>query len=234
MPVQLEYIRTVPVISPFDSPLKGLEFLRWAQPNLRDPKSTPDAVSVLQARDEVLDRFGPLFRDRVASITEEDISDFLDVGKNHHWTGLHRQKSLLLSEMRAVRKAISRLTKRGEVFDDVAKRFDEANQDVKGFTEAIITPILYVAHPEHYGVWNAKSEFALRILNLWVEPSKGDSKGYTYEKVNGAILQARLFLNRGMAEGEDKIDLWTIEYYWHSLKVMHDDGRFQGLVKEFE
>ena len=186
----------------------------------------------MRSRDEVLASFGPMFRERAERISEEDVARFLDFEHNCHWTGLHRQKSAILSNMPAVRKAVIRLMRRHGDDGDLEERFNFACETVRGFGEGIITPILFVAYPQHYGVWNSKSEFALKMLGLWIVQDRGESKGRSYCKVNATLLQARNFLNRHLCAGEHPIDLWSIDYCWHAIKVMHDDGRLQPLIQE--
>lgn len=212
----------------FKSPWEGLNFLRLARRELMTADS--DSLKIMQSRDTVLAKFGPLFRERAGHLSENDIEDFLDFEKNCHWTGLHRQKTNILQDLPAVRKAIAKLVNRREFEHDLEARFNFADRSVKGFGEGIISPILFVAHPEHYGVWNSKSEFALKLLGLWITSDKGDSKGRSYEKVNAALIQSRNYLNSILYCGEHPVDLWSIDYYWHAIKVMHDDGRLRNLI----
>lgn len=191
-----------------------------------------DALFIMRGRDTVLETFGPLFREGADRLTEEDMARFLDFEENCHWTGLHRQKPSILSNVTAVRHAIARLTQRKDYDDDLEERFDFACKSVKGFGEGIVSPILFVSFPEHYGVWNSKAEFALKQLGLWIVQDKGDSKGRSYSKVNATLIQARNYLNRRLGSGEHPVDLWTIDYCWHAIKVMHDDGRLNELIAD--
>jgi hypothetical protein len=214
-----------------NSPIEGLQFLEWAQPRLLE--ADRDAERILHGRDEVLARFGPIFRDDAEEITEEQFGDFLDFEQNKHWTGLHRQKRSILSDISAVRRAVKRLVQRKEFDDDLEERFNFANKAVKGFGEAVITPVLFVAYPDDYAVWNSKSDFALKTLCLEAPVDKGDTKGRVYVKINGTIRQALNFLNRQVSPHSEPVDLWTIDYYWHAIKVMNDDGRLADLIAEF-
>ena len=104
---------------------------------------------------------------------------------------------------------------------------------VRGFGQGIITPILFVAFPHDYGVWNGKSESGLNKLGLGIVADRGESPGRKYVKINNALLQARNHLNKMLKPGDHPIDLRTIDYFWHAIKVMGDDGRLDGLVADY-
>jgi hypothetical protein len=57
--------------------------------NVDKALSLPDIRHIVAKRDEVLARFGPIFRDP-QSLTKQDYLDFLSFKHNHHWTGLER------------------------------------------------------------------------------------------------------------------------------------------------
>lgn len=215
----------------FNDVQDSLEFLKFARPLLL--KVDAEAEKVLEGRDQVLDRFGPLFRDHADQLTESDVSDFLDFEKNCHWTGLHRQKPNILHDLDAVRHAVANLVKRKELNDDVAARFDAAEKSVKGFGAGIISPILYVAFPDYYGVWNSKSEFGLKLLNLWPMASRGESHGTVYGHVNNSLFHVRRMLNSDVLPGEPMVDLWTVDYYWHALKLLAQRDQLDAVVSEY-
>ncbi len=175
------------------------------------------------ARDSVLSKFGPLFRERSSVLTAKDISDFLDFNQNHHWTGLYRQKGNITSDMPAVRRAVSGLIS-AVPSGDIARGFDSALSQVKGFGEGILSAILFVSFPEKYAVWNSKTEHALRILELFPPTQRGDTKGDIYAGVSNAVWQAAKYVDQNASNLDDKVDLWTIDYIWHVIKTMHDKG----------
>ncbi|HDP97806.1 MAG TPA: DUF1016 family protein [bacterium] len=57
--------------------------------------------------------------------------------------------------------------------------------------KAVVTPILLVAYPDKYGVWNQKSETALRQLNLFPEFRRGESFSDKYLKVNHVLNELK-------------------------------------------
>ncbi len=215
----------------FDNPGEALEFLTWAKPELL--KADADAEKVLVGRNEVFSHFGPLFVEGGDALTPEEFKEFLSFEKNCNWTGLSRQQRTLLGNFEAVKKAMRILMLKPEYNDNIADRMDQAEKSAKGFGSGIITPILFVAYPDYYGVWNSRADFALNRLGLGIVEDKGDSMGRKYEKVNGAMLHAKHSLNKNLKSGDLAVDLWTIDYIWHAVKVMSDDGRLDEMVTRF-
>lgn len=215
----------------FDNPGEALEFLTWAKPELL--KADADAEKVLAGRSEIFSHFGPLFVEGGDALTPEEFKDFLAFEKTCSWTGLSRQQRALLGNFESVKKAIRVLMLKPEYNDNIADRMDQAEKSAKGFGTGIITPILFVAYPDYYGVWNSRAEIALSRLGLGIVEDKGDSMGRKYEKVNGAMLHAKHSLNKNLKSGDLAVDLWTIDYIWHAVKVMSDDGRLDEMVTRF-
>lgn len=203
----------------------------WAKKELL--QADEDASVVMKGRDEVLAKFGPVFRHAGDELNEDVVKRFLSFTENCHWTGLYRQQTAILSNFERAKEAIKLLVQRREFDDDIVERFDKADQMVRGFGQGIISPILFVAFPNNYGVWNSKSEFGLNRLGLGIVSDRGDTPGRKYLKVNNALLQARAYLNKQVQPGDHPVDLWTIDYFWHAIKVMSDDGRLTNLVARF-
>lgn len=209
---------------------EALDFLKFARPILLT--SGGDFEKVLRGRDDVISQFGSLFRDRPHTITTEQMGDFLQFERNCHWTGLHRQAPNILSDIGAVRRAVSVLVGQPDRNLPLKTRFDMANKMVKGFGPGIMSPILFVAYPSDYGVWNSKSEAGLKQLGLWFQPHKA-SPGELYEAVRARLFHVRRVLNEQMEPGIPKLDFWTIDYYWHALWVLDEEGKLESLVREF-
>jgi len=203
----------------------------WAKADLLS--ADKDSAKVMKGRDEVLAKFGPIFREAESSLTESVIKEFLSFEENCHWTGLYRQQTAILSNFERAKSAIQILVRKPEFNDNIAERFDIADQSVRGFGQGIISPILFVAFPNDYGVWNSKSEAGLNKLGLGIVSDKGDTPGRKYEKVNGALWHVRRSLNLQLTPGDHPIDFWTLDYFWHAIKVMGDDGRLDDLVAKF-
>lgn len=206
--------------SRFLSPEHGLDFLFEVRLEMG---KEPDALFISQGKEQVLREFGPMFR-APETITYERFRKFLQFNTNRHWTGLNRQLPNLTKDMKVLREAISILVDESR---SVSNRFDKAVSMVHGMKEGIATPILFVAYPEKYGVWNAKSEFGLRTLNLW--PSgPASSDGDRYESINQSLLHVRDEFNKRL--GSARLDLWTIDAYWHILKIWFDQGELDKMI----
>jgi hypothetical protein len=71
--------------------------------------------------------------------------------------------------------------------------------------KAILTPILLIAHPDKYSVWNGVSEGAMRKLGVWLEHDDGLSVGERYRQMNAINLEISSQLD---------VDLWTLDALW--------------------
>ena len=92
----------------------------------------------------------------------------------------------------------------------LAERFDEAIAGVKGLDRAVATPILLVAYPGKYRVWNTVSTDALTELGVYPTLPKGAGAGREYEAVNAVLLEL------SSAVG---VSPWTLDYLlWKLVK----------------
>lgn len=154
---------------------------------------------VIEARDIVLERFGPVFSSQHApEIEDGEVKAFLRFENNQHWTGLMRQSNRICADMTALRRILVTLLDEGK---PVADRLNTA-VSILGMGKAISTAMLLVAYPDRYGVWNNTSESALRALSVWPVFDRGASFGQRYEIVNA--LLTRLTHELGC-------DLWTLD-----------------------
>ena len=139
---------------------------------------------ILQARDSVVDRYGPLFQPgAIENIDEEVLRSFLLIENNKHWSGLSRQNNRICADMAVTRAAL------GELVDE-SRPIDERTQavtEIKGFGKGIITAILTVAYPDKFGVWNNTSEGGLIDLDLLPEWPRGASFGERYAAINEVL-----------------------------------------------
>ncbi|MBC7099873.1 hypothetical protein H5T52_12350, partial [Candidatus Bipolaricaulota bacterium] len=158
------------------------------------------ADPILAAKEEVLGKYGPLFRpERVQKITAEEFVSFLQPENNRHWSGLQRQASAITADMEALRHGLALLVDESQ---PLAPRFTRALQSVRGLGPAIASAILLVAYPDRYGVWNRISESALKKLGIWPSVPRGATKGEIYQRINELLL--RLHDDLG-------VDLWTLD-----------------------
>ncbi len=180
-------------------------------------KRRADFQESLQARDEVLARYQPVFDpSHLADLTEEDFRSFLYIENNRHWTSLYRQVRALTADMDALRQALAILLDEER---PLASRFDEALGRVKGLGKALATAILLVVYPDRYGVWNSTSESGMKILNIW--PDRGMKVGQRYEVLNDLFLRLSNTL---------EIDLWTLDWLWWEIVQAEEAGKGGGGV----
>lgn len=171
---------------------------------------------IVTARDDVINRFQPVFAD-VSQLTQAEFRAFLKFENNQHWTGLHRPTKHSADDMERVRNALAYL------FDEsipIQSRLDQLTSksdiSVPGVNMAILTALLLVRYPDKYGVWNGKSKSALVALKVWPEFRRGTTDGQKYAKLNA-------FYNR-LAE-EMPIDLWSLDGLWHVINELAKNGR---------
>lgn len=184
--------------------------------DLKKALSLPDIHHSIAKRDEVMNRFGPLFRNP-SSLTAEDYHDFLSIKHNHHWSGLERLGRPAANDMDNLRAAVSILVDEAEPLSD---RFDMAMSMVHGVGAATLSPMLLLAYPDRYGVWNGTSEPEMRDRGIWPTFPHGSSSGKKYEIINSVLMD--------LAE-ELGIDLWTLDALWWISKL---EGQNNGEIKD--
>ena len=169
--------------------------------DIRKALSLPDIHNSVAKREGVLGRFGPLFRDPT-SLTKQDYLEFLSFKHNHHWTGLERLGRPAADNMDNLRDAITRLVDESL---PLPERFDDAIAQIDGVSWATLTPLLLIAYPNQYGIWNGTSEPEMRERGLWPTFSRGATAGEKYESINAVLVN--------LARDHD-VDLWTLDSLW--------------------
>lgn len=168
-------------------------------------------IENVEPKDIVLARFQPIFTpEHVTVISEDEFRSFLLLENNRHWSGLHRHGPRLCADINRLRDGLRVL------LDDtlsLAERLDRAIEMVPGMGKNLVTAILLVTQPDHYGVWNNRSEAAMKRLNIWPEFERGESFGNRYVKVNQILLKLR---------DELQTDLWTVDTLWYYLDLIED------------
>ncbi len=166
-------------------------------------KSYPEIEQIVEVRDEVLERFQPVFsKSHLPNLMEEEFRAFLRFSNNRHWTGLERLGPRICGEMDRLRAALDVLHDNDRSIKD---RVDEAVGNVPGMGKAIVTAILQIAYPREYGVWNRVSEEGLKALDIWPNFERAESIGGRYEKINPILLALANDL---------QTDLWTLDALW--------------------
>lgn len=187
-----------------DSYQQALSQLR---PLLAKRSARPDFAERHAERTEVYDRFqSRLKTSRLAELSAGEFRSFLVIKNNKHWDGIHRQAGKLVSDMPRLREALRVLL---DETRPIAERLGPALDLVPGLGMAVATPLLHVAYPDRYGVWNKKARDGVAGLGLWPDVSKDDWVG-SYPSGNEILL--RLAEDLG-------IDLWTLDWLWEEISL---------------
>ena len=163
---------------------------------------------IVHAKDRVLSKFKPIFSEP-ANITADAFRQFLDFDENQHWTGLHRPTKYVCDDMPRLRTALTYLLDESLPIED---RLDAVTGDgqlsISGLSTGILTPILLCRYPDSYGVWNGKSESAMKACKLWPSFKRGSTTGQKYARLNDIFLGLK---------AKTALDLWTLDGLWHVL-----------------
>lgn len=183
----------------------------------------PDAQTrqMIDDRHHVLREYGRLFQpSNLERLGAEDFKGFLLYDNNRHWTGISRQQGTLVSDMDRLRMVL------GVLLDEsrpLMSRLDwieprNGKKPQPGLGRAVMTPILQVAYPDKYGVWNSISEGAMTRLGLWPKFPPGSTLGGQYLLVNGSLTSIR---------GDLDTDLWTLDSLWWKVERDHEPLKHQ-------
>jgi hypothetical protein len=170
---------------------------------------------VIDARDEVLPRYQPVFTpDHIASLTAIEFNGFLQFDNNLHWTNLTRKTSHVCDDLPKLKEALSLLLDEGQ---PLAGRIDRLllktkSKFIKGFGKALATAILHIAHSDKYGVWNGTSEKGMKVIGVWPTFQHGCTMGECYQQINDVLNRLKAVLG---------IDLWTLDALWWRAKSLN-------------
>ncbi len=158
-----------------------------------------------ESEKEILDRYGSVFKfENLENLTEEKFKSFLLIKNNLHWEGIHRQGNIITKDMPKLVNALKiLLDEKIPIKDRLDKLFPQRDENlIKGLGKAVVTPILLVAEPSKYGVWNSKSEEALKMLDLFPDFKRGQSFAEKYLALNTILLDLA---------NEHNISLWQLD-----------------------
>ncbi|RUS63291.1 hypothetical protein EGN72_05385 [Pseudorhodobacter sp. E13] len=176
----------------------------------------PDIHNIVERRDKVIARFGPLFR-APENLKQQDYLDFLSFHHNNHWTGLERLGRPAANDMNKLREAIAVLVDETE---PLPRRFDTALSMLRGVGVGTLSPMLLLAYPDRYGIWNGTSEAELRGRGYWPTFPRGATEGEKYKIINSVLLELSKYL---------KVDLWTLDALWWQSKL---ERQSNGQIKD--
>lgn len=159
-----------------------------------------DPPASIQEKAAVLEEYQPRFQpDAIQTLSEAEFQEFLLFENNRHWTGLHRKRSMMTADMERLRTGLQTLL---DDQRDLADRVQETKETVDGMGKATISAVLVTAYPEAYGVWNNRSEEALKQLDVWPDFEYGMAFGERYRRVNDVLLDL---------SNELDLDLWDLD-----------------------
>jgi len=169
---------------------------------------------------EVITKYGNIFNPKnLNDLTKEEFKSFLLFKNNKHWENIHRQGNIITKDMDRLRKALKILLDENK---DIRERLDflfppKSPNYIKGLGRAIVTPILMVAYPKKYGVWNSKSERGLSEMGLFPKLKTTDSFSYKYIKINKILNE--------LAE-KHGLTLWQLDRIigWVAIGVSPSDN----------
>jgi len=142
---------------------------------------------------------------------------FLLFRNNHHWDSLHRVGKFMTADMNLLREALTILIDESEPIRERLnrlrpERYWGEHSMVSHLGMPVLTAILQVTQPDHYGVWNNTSDAGMKKIKLWKRKWDGQPAGDSFEEMNGIYL----FLAKTL-----DIDLWTLDSLWWVMKKVN-------------
>ena len=175
-----------------DSTVKRLEVVN------KDMRDEPPGA--IKHKDSVLSEYKDKLRSgEIEDITEQEFKNFLHIENNHHWSGLHRMQSEMTKNMEKLRQGLGILVNQNK---NLGSRVQTTKEMIDGMGKATMSAILVTAYPEDYGVWNNRSEEALKRLDSWPDFEYGSNFGNRYERVNEILVEL---------SNELGVDLWDLD-----------------------
>lgn len=189
---------------------------------LREALATADdddmVRGIMEARDQVLARYSPMFQPgEIATIGEDALRSFFYFENNRHWTSLYRQVNRICADMDRARRSLALLVDETQPLET---RLPKVIDSIKGMGPGIATAFLHVAYPDRYGVWNKTSEAGMVTLDLMPALPRGASSGLKYTRMNEVFLETARQL---------QIDLWTLDALWWRMRS-EDEDEFQPIL----
>jgi len=176
----------------------------------------------LESEKKVVGKYGQMFNPaNLHQLTKEDFKSFLLIKNNLHWEGIHRQGNLITSDMNTLKKYLRYLLNEEILLKErLSTDFvDKGGHWVKGIGRAVMSAILLVTYPQKYGVWNSRSESALKTLKLFPKFLPKDSFANKYLKVNEVILDLAQKYN---------ITLWQLDGIFGEISGSSPFGLIQS------
>jgi hypothetical protein len=166
-------------------------------------ESTPSVMKLRLEELEVTQYWGVIFSPKGAkTLTKQDMTGFLSFAQNKRWREISREN--VTADMEKLRVAISCLVDETLPIAERLNLIEPARGElaIPHLGKAKLTPILLVAHPKNYGVWNDYSERALRGMGVFPDFAPEWHLGEQYAAVNQVLLGLR---------DDYKVSLWWLD-----------------------
>jgi len=165
--------------------------------------STPEVMKLRLVELEVTQYWGVIFSPKgVNTLTKQDMTGFLSYQQNRRWREISKED--VTADMARLRTAMATLVDESRTITDRLNELEPGRGElsVPHLGKAKLTPILLVAHPKQYGVWNEYSERALVGMGLFPEFSPGWHLGEQYTAVNDVMVRVA---------AEYRLTLWWLD-----------------------
>lgn len=160
------------------------------------------------AEDEVIGEYGPMFRlDKLDRLTSDNFRSFLIYRNNLHWKGINRHGTRLTANMPHLRRMLFILLDETRPLKERLNTLfpTTGKKPLPGLGRATATPIMLVAYPDRYGVWNNTSEAGLQAIGMYPQWASSTTFADQYIAVNKVLTE--------ISEELD-ISLWELDYLW--------------------
>lgn len=151
--------------------------------------ATPSVMKLRLVEQEVTQYWSLIFSPKgIDTLTKEDMTSFLSYRTNKRWREISKEDVTL--DIESLRKALLRLVDESRPIADRLNDLEPGRGKlaVPHLGKAKLTPILLVARPKQYGVWNDYSERALHGMNVFPEFGAGWHLGEQYAAVNSILV----------------------------------------------
>lgn len=139
---------------------------------------------------EVIEKYSYIFHsNNLDTLSKEDFKSFLLIKNNKHWDGIHRQGNMITQDMDKLKNTLKILLDDNRPLKERLDFLFPKNKPnyIKGLGRAIVTPILMVAYPTKYSVYNNRSVEGLRKTGLEPKFSRGASFSEKYIEINKVL-----------------------------------------------
>ena len=179
-------------------------------------ESDQSLKDLIDAKEEVFARYQSVFTSEgIGKITADGFRGFLMFRNNRHWSGLQRLGPAITKDGELLKEALHELLDESvPVRERLDRLLPKGKAQVPMLGKAVLTPILLIAHPDIYGVWNGTSEGAMRELDIWPDFNRSDSTGRRYEQLNEFLREM---------SSELQVDLWTLDALWWRVLKKPDE-----------